>query len=476
MERQELFNGIEIMDGMADLHVVDDGLEAVVRLESMNISDDVFAALPGVLKDVGIIYGILPRPALQSDGSYLVARGRVPVPGQDGRIELEVNLKGHEDIFSSELLDRLERQKKENATHDLKDLRLVTNVKQGDVIARKIPPTRGVNGKNIFGEEMPAPGGKWVAFKPGCGVEITEHDSVLAASVDGKVDMEADGTISVQDEWVLDGSVDASTGHLEFWGRHLEITGYIAGGYRVRVAGDLEVGGNIEDESDVRTGGNLVVNGIVRAGETRVRVGGNLECAAIEYAAVRVNGNLVCNNYILDAKVDVRGEVMVTAGKGLVAGGRLRSGKSVQAGKLGTPANVFTEVRAGYDPVLMELAEKLHNEIGVLFSKKNQLRQGLGQVESVERQCGCTEKTTCIKKEICQALHAIKADVDEKKKELDSVDKKLSSLGASIIQVFGVTYPNVLVAIGNAELKVSSEVSGARFSFRKGQVVVVSEL
>lgn len=474
MDRDQLFKGIDILEGLAELYVINDGIEAVIKPESNTISDELIEQIPGVLDEAGIVFGVLSRPELKPDGSYSVAKGMEPVAGKDGRIELEVAVKGHEEEFSDELKQKTAERETASDTHDMRELNLLTNVKKGDVIARKISPARGVNGKNVFGEEIPAEGGKWVAFNPGAGVEIVHHDMTLVASLSGKVDISPEGRMSVLEEWLIDGSVDASTGHVEFWGKSLVITGSVIGGYRVRVTGDLEVGGNIEDETDVRTGGNLTVNGIIRAGLTNVSVGGNLECNSIEYASVRVTGNLVCNNYILDAKVDVQGDVMVTGGKGLVAGGRLRSGRNVQAGKLGTQANVITEVRAGYDPVLIDIEEKLHEEIGALFRKKQQLREGLEKLIKLEKERGPTEKSSAIKDEILSAVKAIKIKVDEKRDELASVEARLDSIETSTVKVFGVTYPNVMIFIGNAELKVSTEVSGADFSFRKGQVVVVT--
>lgn len=475
MDRQELFNGVDILNGKAKLSVSNDGLQAIVTLSSESILDEMINELFETLKKYGIINGILKKPELQSDQSYVIARGVESINGVDGHIELEVDLKGYEESFSEKLKKKIAVKNNSTVEHDPKQLKIACNVNQRDIIAKKIPPTQGVPGKNIFGEVIPAIGGKWVAFKLGSGVEIISNDFALAASMDGKVEMDSDGKISVVDEWILPGSVDASTGHIEFWGKRLIIPGSVTGGYKVISRGDIEIGSNIEDESVVKSAENIKVQGIIRAAETFVSADRNIECQAIEYAKVKVAGNLQVYDYILDAVVDVRGETSIIGGKGLMAGGRLWSGQSISAGRAGTAANVPTEIRAGYDPFMVDLANRLHLEIKELFTKLKQLKLGREKIDEIHAKKNITEKTEELENELITAIENIKEEIDKKKKELESVEESIKQLELSTVQIFGITYPNVLISIGNAELKIKNEVSNALFKFRKGQIVTLTK-
>jgi uncharacterized protein (DUF342 family) len=302
-------------------------------------------------------------------------------------------------------------------------------------------------------------------------VEIKDDGMIMTASLDGKVDIDSDGKISVFEEWTIEGDIGPSTGHVEFWGKELLVTGSVSGGYRVNVAGNLSVDGNIEDEGHVHAGGDVVVKGIIRSGATTVLVDRNLECGAIEYANVKVDGNLVVNDYMLDAYVDVRGNVAIVNGNGLVAGGKLRAGGNIQAGRLGTSANVFTKVHAGYDPVLMELEHELLNEIKELYQKGMKLKEGLEKIRNIKNGNGKSEK---IKSDITKALKTIHSEIESKKKEIDSIEQQIKTLEESTIQVLGVTFPNVLISINNADLKVKLEIKAAIFRFQKGRIVVIT--
>ncbi len=472
MDKNKFYKGMAILGGNALLKLSKDDMEIFLEPVAGDIDSLNLEGLRDILKDLDIDFG--PYLSPQRDGNRLVlARGTAPIPGIDGRIEIAVGLPrpppSDEDDDS---VDRLGNQSDDSLFKDPKALRTVLCVRKGTVVAKKIPPTPGTPGKNVFNEEIPAVPGEWPVFRPGEGVEVIDRDS-LVANRDGKLHLEDGGLISVLDTWTIEGPLDMSIGHTDFWGRELRIAGPVLGGLRVKVEGNLFVEGNIEDEAMVEVDGNLTVNGLIRSSNTRIIVSGDMVCNAVEYAKVRVDGDLEVDDYLLDADCDVRGHVWLVNGKGLVAGGSLSSGGSIAARVLGTQAHVLTRVRAGYDSSLRKRYEAMINEIEKLSRKLSEIEAGLERIKNVERSGPGNQEIAIIKAKLKKGREDILSVLSKKRAALANMDAHFGKMRNSTIQVHSMAYPSVSVQIDTAALVLTSLQKKCVFRFRKGEIVTL---
>ena len=197
MDRNQLMKGV-VLDpaGNLKLQVPSDGMSAIISGDLAAGQAFLRENLQEVLRDSGICYGLLPAPEMHGD-SMVIARGKPPEKGQDGRIV----------ILAKSWLRKQELEREDEACRDPKNLYSILNVSRGEMIAKKIPPTPGRPGKNVFGEDIPAEPGEWVALKPGEGVEIIEGTKLMS-SRDGCLIIDDEGRFSVYDEWVIQGDVD----------------------------------------------------------------------------------------------------------------------------------------------------------------------------------------------------------------------------------------------------------------------------
>ncbi len=130
----------DIKHALADLNiVVGINMEVIVNIVSEVIDTDT------------------PRNNIQ------VAVGESAKSGKDGRIELKIG---------------------QGAVN--KDPSANSMVKQGQIVAVRIPATKGAPGRNIFGEEVPAEDGKDVNFAAGDNVIITEDGITFIAALYGE--------------------------------------------------------------------------------------------------------------------------------------------------------------------------------------------------------------------------------------------------------------------------------------------------
>ncbi len=461
MTRQDLYQGIEIIEGVATLRVSQDDLHAFVEGDVSDFLQEICSMLPRVIENTDICFGLKKAPEWIDD-KLLVAQGIAAEDGRDGKIEITV-----EPLYQP--LDTDETDRKETVHINVHP---ILNVTKDEVIAKKIPPTPGKPGMNIFGEKIEPKPGELKAFKLGEHVEILDKDTLVAAC-DGAVKVEPDGTISVVTEWVIDGDVDISTGHVEFAGQRLIVTGSICGGLTVEAAGDLIIEGQINDDAIVLAGGRINVSGIIRSRNTILKAGKGLACQAIEYAKVFVGGDAKVNDYVLDANCQVEGSMEILGGKGLIAGGRIELGGSLVTQIAGTPANVPTLIAAGINPLLVCHYEALTKDQEKNAKKLAGIRAGLLKLKKIEAaRGGLDAKMKALKKSLIEAAEAIDAVMTSNKTRIQKLEANLGDMERASITILKKAYPNCKIRIDKASMVLDREMEKVCFTFRQGEIAM----
>ncbi len=455
MNQQKYYSGIKLSDTDCIFKISKDNLCAWVEgVDSDNIVK-VSGLVKNIIKESGIRYGIL-NPYELNGTTLLIARGVEPEAGTDGRIEI---------IASSYLEKQADKE-----TMDPRNLGLIHNVTRGEIIARRIPPTPGKPGQDIFGATIEPKPGEWVSFNPGSLVEIVNEETLTAAA-SGALKIEDDGTISVTKEWTIDGDVDLSTGHVEFYGEKLVVKGSVLGGFTVETMGNLFIGGNVEDEAIILAGGDIFVNGIIRSQNTMVKTGGGLQCGALEYCRVFVGRDMTVRDYVLNGDCQVHGSAFVKDGKGLVAGGKVMVGGSLEVKNAGTSANVPTFLSAGYDPLLVIHHEGLIKEQEGLAKKLEKIREGLLKLKKIEDSGKKLDpKLETVRDNLQAAAFDIVRQMDFNKEKIHKLEKDFGLMEKATVSLLASGFPNVEIRICNASLKLREPVEKIMFFFKKGEI------
>ncbi len=451
-------DGVPLLDDKLRLFASQDGMEAFIKGEDLILNFSKLENLDKILEENGIVSGILDSPEMTEE-KIVIAKGREPVHGEDGRIEM---------VCSPETQELLE----EKGITDPRETNSIINVRKGEVVARRLPPSPGVDGEDVFGRKVEAASGNWIPFKLGDGVEISPDGNELLAVHSGKLSVDEEGKISVLDQYTIDGSVDWSTGNVTFWGRLLTIRGSVNPGFSVRVEHDLEIEGDVEDEAYIKADGNLKVHGIIRSNLTKIEVGGDLRCNAIEYATVQVRGDMEVEDYLLDAKCDVGGHVGVTDGKGTIAGGKITLGRSLVAKILGSTAYVQTEIAAGYDPEILKLHETATKEIEELTEKQKQVGDLLLKMALAAKKGGLDKKKGAIRKKLKLAWQSIDVMLKQKRQFIEKLEAQLGQMECSYVSALEAAYPNVTISIAGASFVVKEEMHGVKFHFHSGSIAI----
>ena len=195
--------------------------DVLTTVEDMNIRMNL---------DVGAVQSEVARPSYQW---VTIASGKIPIEGQDAKLEL---------YFSENIDDNFTEL---GGVVDFKNRLNIPSVKEGDVIARKIPAIEGYAGYDVFGNILLPEPVKDIRIVGKENVEITSDYQVIARkSGRPRVTGNKIKYFDINTAFVVAGDVNLSTGNIVF-------------------SGDVVVYGDVMDNMIIESLGNIYVTGSV---------------------------------------------------------------------------------------------------------------------------------------------------------------------------------------------------------------------
>ncbi|MCF8146062.1 MAG: FapA family protein [Deltaproteobacteria bacterium] len=380
----------------------------------------------------------------------LIAEGMAPEPGEDARIELK--------FLAEKTVGTIDQK---SGSIDYKERQALQNVKTGQVLAVKIPPTEGKNGISVYGDIIPADPGTDEILVPGENVEISDDGLALAAKIDGVAVLTQKNKVSVFKQFKVPGDVDYSTGNLSMDGT-LDINGWIRTGFRVQAEGNINVGGGIEDAC-VEAGADISVKGgIIGSGEGKVHAGGNITVRFIENAQVHANGNILISNDIVRSNVSADGRIIDTGGKGRIRGGSVNAGKMIEMNEIGSPAGIVTHVSVGVASEFRERFVEISKKLAEFRKSKVRINVALSKYDNLGKDK--TIPDALLRKLEMLREHRRNVVIEEEKilKERELLSKKLSISDDKplAVKVKGIVYSGTTVFVNGYALKIKDDIEG----------------
>ena len=178
---------------------------------------------------------------------YPIIRGWLPTPGQDGRLE-----RGR-DYFAESWTDEDDTE-----VVDLWDQNDQRAVQKDEILARVHRPIPGEPGLDVYCREIPVPKPESVKLRPGKGVTTVDEGEWIDyyAETAGRIRYQ-DGTIFVDDVYVIKGDVSLETGNISHTGA-VQVEGDVKTGATIEADGDISVKGMLEP-CHIKCGGSLTV-------------------------------------------------------------------------------------------------------------------------------------------------------------------------------------------------------------------------
>ncbi|MDO4765029.1 MAG: FapA family protein [Eubacteriales bacterium] len=381
---------------------------------------------------------------------YVIAEGIHPTKPFPGRVDYF--FKTGKDIKPS--MDK-------DGNVDFKNLSLISNVKEGELLAKLMPVEPGEPGVNVYGEPIAAMQAKPLFIKGGKNTRFNEEKTELYAVKNGMVTL-LDGVIVVNDVYQVPNNVGTSTGNINFEGNVI-VTGNILTGFEVVANGDIEVFGAVEGAS-LKAGGNIILHsGISGMGRGIVEANGNLMTKYIEQSNVRVRGN-VHASAILHSDVRCGGSVVVEGKKSLISGGRIISGNYVETVTLGSHMGTLTEIEVGVNPVIAEEYEELKKRIPKVQNEIEQIEKVITLLNKRREIAGKLEEdkqemyASAVKNKIMLGAHIQKLE-----KQFKKLEEEMNMSTIAEIRINGVAHSGCRLTINNVNRNISDDVKAVKF-------------
>lgn len=419
--------------------------------------------LETILHEEGINYGIDQAMLYecteklvhlkQIENNIPIARGILPVDGKDAflRFEMEIG-----PLPGTILRD---------GTIDFRERKIFTGVNKDQVIAERVPETRGTPGVNVFGEEIAQQPGKDINVKVSGDASYSPETGQVIATKAGVLSAVKGAVITVCAKQLIAGDVDFSVGNIESK-NCVDIKGDILPGFTVKTKGDLRIGGNIQSAT-ILCQGNVVVKGGLLGINSRLDSLGDADINFVERSKMTVGGKITLRKGAYYSEITAGDDILCPADSKIVGCVFCCAGNFL-GGDVGSSQGQAATIAAGVD--------------GKRYRKYEELQQQIHNIEDtlITLRARKGEKSTA--DELYQQYEYELQHVRSSFKKLNLIPKTpaysrnepaFSSSGARIT-IHGIAAIGTKLHIGNLTSTLVDECSAVQFSIDKrlGQIVV----
>lgn len=354
-------------------------MECSVSFDSEDVLGDA-PSLAHVLAAHGVPESLIDGPTVaelerliasnQPAEDVVVARGREPVHGRDGWLEV---------VTASP-----ERPEVGRDVVDHKEVGVPPFVKSGAIVAKLYRERPGVPGLSTKGEEIPSEDGEPCAQTVGVGLEVRDSGDV-AALQDGFFIRDSHG-IEIAERLHIKGDVSYETGHLRLEEGDVEVEGSVMPGFHIETPGSIFIKGDV-DGATLFAGVDIEVEGLVsEGGGCILRAVGNIKVNRVSSAKLVAGGNIDANTELYEANAEAGGMVSVT---GRVVGGEVFAAQGVEIGVAGGPGFTATRIEVGRNAArVKEAKQRLELLYGAIERLERLLSRSPGRVTLHRRVVG----------------------------------------------------------------------------------------
>ena len=411
------------------------------------------------LKNNNVIHGIMEQSIenFENHPSYneqiLVAQGTPPADGENAQIVYNFDA-GHSKV----------KLKEKNGRVDFKEMNLVQNVVEGQILAKKSPPEEGTTGRTVTGKLLPAKSGKDATIGVGKNVDLSEDGMIAKSTINGQVII-ASEKLNVEPIYVVQGDVNLKTGgNVIFLGTVL-VKGSVDDGFKVKASGNIEVMGNV-GKAELDAEGDIIVHqGITGKGAGNIQAGKSVWAKFIENAKVEASEYVVASDGIINSKVAADKKVVCQGKRATIVGGVLRAGEEIHAKTFGSIAGSETILEVGYDPKSKEKLAQLDERVQKLDETVDEVSLNVHTLENLKK---VKKELPEEKEQFLSELKQKQADIEaEKKTYLKDIEVLQEHLAALKIRgkigASSKVFPGVRVSIKDAFLEVRNEFNAVTF-------------
>ena len=323
-----------------------------------------------LLEEKSVVYGIdydTIEEILSKDiygHEFIIATASPPIAGKDAVINEIIPI----DLDAKPFLN-------EDGTADYKKWENIRQIKEGEIICTRTPPTPGISGTSVFGHPLSPTPGEDYALPAGSNTNAIDGETKLVAAINGFIYREG-RDICVGGVYIIKGDVDFKTGNIEYFGDIL-IRGNITAGFSIVAEGNVSVEGYIESAHVESKKGSIFLKGSV-FGQNKATIiaDKNINADNVQDSLLKAGQTIAVKGQIRNCKIETKDLEMPMEGQIISSSvsfsGHLKCGSI--GGKIES-LNEFTLIESERQQFkdelrnVNELGQKLDQAIVVLQSK-----------------------------------------------------------------------------------------------------------
>jgi len=455
-----------LIDSNLQINISKDRLEATILLTEPSGGKTLSTSeIIDTLNKNGIKFGIIDKKIDDIvnnnifDIPVTISKGTAPQSGEDGQIICNFN---DETESINVIID-------EQGRIDYKNLDKIRNVNKGTLLIEIVPSKEGLNGIDVYGNEIIAKKGREVFIKKGKNIVESENNLKIYAAKDGEVHF-TDDTIYVEEVITIDRNIDNETGNIKFNGK-INVKGNITSGFRVEAEGDIEVWGVVEGATLISKGNIIIHRGVQGNNQAYIQCSGNLKTKYLENVTVKCDGNIE-SDAILHSSVVAKEKVIVSGKKGLIVGGDIKVGNEVRANVVGSTMGTLTKIEVGIDPEQKKYYEQLKSEIQNIERDIDNSKKAIELLNRISKQQKLNNEKQDLLIKSLKTYKVLKTKHDTITNELQDLSLKLKESNNGKIHVITTVHPGTKVIIGNSSRQIYDELSNCTICIKNGEVSI----
>lgn len=452
----------EDVEKLLGLSVSDDRMEVRIRMElGPNCKPFELEEILRLLKNKKIIFGIKKEKIQKLIDSInrnfipvkdeLIVAGKRPILGHDAKIIYHFELKSK----------KIKPVEDEEGKVNFKELDLINNVSEGDLLAEKIQAVEHQPGIDVYGEAVVPEQVRDYNFATGTNVKMSEDGLKAYSEIDGQVVLDKK-LIKVHPVYVVRSDVCLDSGNVQFNGT-VYIMGDVRSGFSVKAKKDVIINGSVE-AAEITAGGSVRIrHGFVGQDRGLIKAKEDVQVRYVEKGKIIAFGEVRVQTSILNSKVTCYSNVNMPLGQ--IIGGETIAVQGMEVKNLGSRLGVPTKVTLGDKPVIRERLTQINDDI---VEKKKLLEKILTiqkmKAEELEELLEEMEKET---REKLQITLSRKEEIEQELLKAETTKEKLEILFKlktdSKLILRGKVHPNTTIVIGHSSLQTKENYSFCEF-------------
>ena len=386
---------------------------------------------------------------------FIIATAAPPIAGQDAVIDEIISVDPDAKPFLNE-----------DGSVDYKKWDNIRQVKEGEVICTRVPPTLGLPGISVFGHPLSPIPGEDYALPAGANTKIIDDETKLVATINGFLYREG-RDICVGGVYIIKGDVDFKTGNIDYSGDVL-VRGNLITDFSVTAEGNISIEGFVEPSYiESKTGNVFLKNSVFGQNRGKIIAARNIYAENVQDCELKAGQTVKVRGQIRNCKIETKDLEM--PGDGRIISSSVFFKGFLKCGSIGGKTeslNEFTLVENERQQLKDELQEasavlaKLNKAIDILETKLFAIKPSDKSPESEnERKLLISQLATC---------NSSKEQLQAKRKKLIRLIELMPDRDALITA--RLLLPALRVSIFGLNKDFKQELSHLKIGWKNGAI------